>query len=94
VAQLGESLAFDLADALPGEVQGVTDLFEGARVAPVEPVAEAKDLALPGVQGLEQLFDLFAEEPSGDDLERRCGTEVGHDVTEVSVAIGTNGGRG
>jgi hypothetical protein len=53
VAQLGHGAGFDLADALAGEVEVLTDLFEGAGLAAVEAEAEAQDLALALVEGAE-----------------------------------------
>jgi hypothetical protein len=64
VAQLGKGLALDLADALPGEVEGVTDLFQGAGITPVQSVAQAEDLPLPGIEGPQELLDLLAEKAS------------------------------
>ena len=50
MAQLRHGPSLDLADPLPGEVEVLPDLFEGAGLAAVEAEAELQDLALPIVQ--------------------------------------------
>src|SRR5207253_1673 len=57
VAELRHGPGFDLADALPGEVEVFADLFEGAGLAAVEAEAEAEDLPLTLVERPEQLGD-------------------------------------
>ena len=59
----------DLTDPLPGQVEFVTDLFQRARVAPVEAEAEAEDFPLPLVEAAKELFDLGAEHCFGDNFE-------------------------
>jgi hypothetical protein len=47
VAQLGEGLGLDLADALAGHAELAADLLQGAGVAVGEAEAELDDLLLP-----------------------------------------------
>src|SRR5581483_12191075 len=70
VAQLGHGAGFDLADALAGEIEVLTDLFEGAGLAAVEAEAEAQDLALALVKRTEQPADLVGQQRRGRHLER------------------------
>ena len=51
VTQLRHGTGLDLADPFPGQVEVVTDLLEGAGLAPVEPVAQTDDHLLPLVEG-------------------------------------------
>ena len=57
MAQFAQGLGFDLADALPGEPERLTHLLEGARVAAVEAVAQAEDVALARIEPAEHLRD-------------------------------------
>src|SRR5438309_8750239 len=61
VAELGHGPGFDLADALPGQVEVLADLFEGAGLASVEAETEAQDLALALVERAEELGDLLGQ---------------------------------
>src|SRR5690606_3026940 len=79
----------DPADALTGEVEVLADLFEGARLATIEPEAELQDLALALVERSQQAGDLFRQQRSGGDLERRLGRTILDDVAELGVAVFT-----
>jgi hypothetical protein len=48
--ELRHGSGLDLADALPGQVEMLAHLFEGAWLAAVEAEPQTKDLALPLVQ--------------------------------------------
>ena len=61
---------FDLTDALAGQVEVLTDLFQGARLATVQAEAELEDLALTLFEWSEQAADLIGEERNGSCLER------------------------
>jgi hypothetical protein len=41
MTQLGQGFGFDLADALPGELEAPPDLVESTRLTSVEPEAQA-----------------------------------------------------
>ena len=77
----------DLADALPGEVEVLADLFERARLSPIEPEAQGEDLALALVQRRQQLLDLGRQQRGGRDLERRLGRAVLDDVAQLRVTV-------
>src|SRR3954454_3022249 len=70
VAQLGERAVLDLADALPRQLEHLTDLVEGARLAAVEAVAQLEDLALAVVERREELLDLLAHQLLEHRVER------------------------
>ena len=65
VTQLAHRPGLDLADALPGEVEVLADLFERARLAAVETEAQREDLALTLVERGEQLLDLVGQQRGG-----------------------------
>src|SRR5207248_3197641 len=46
VTQLRHRPGLDLADPLPGEVEVLADLLQGAGLTPVQPEAQRQDLAL------------------------------------------------
>src|SRR6266511_39067 len=61
VLQFSDGLGLDLPDALAGDLEDPSDLFEGIGVAIAQAVAELDDLALAVGQGLEDLVDLLLE---------------------------------
>ena len=87
VAQLRHGAGLDLADALPGQVEVLADLFERAGLAAVEAEPELQDLALTVVEGGEQPVDLIGEQRGGGHLEGGLGGPVLDDVAELGVAV-------
>ena len=87
MAELRHRSSLDLADALPGEVEVLADLFEGAGLATVEAEAELEDLALAVVERGEEPVDLLGQERGGGHLEGRLGGAVLDDVAELGVAV-------
>ncbi len=77
----------DLADALPGEVEVLADLFERAGLSPIEPEPQGEDLTLALVQRRQQLLDLGRQQRGGRDLERRLGRAVLDDVAQLGVTV-------
>ena len=60
MAQLRQGGSLDLADPLPGEVEGGADLLQRAGFAPVQTEAEAQDLPLALTQRRQKAVDLAA----------------------------------
>src|SRR5438874_1168349 len=60
-AQLGDGLQLGLAHALTGKPEALAHFFEGAGLATVEPIAQAQDLALAGLEGREEVVHLGGE---------------------------------
>src|SRR4051794_9816227 len=65
VAQLGQGLRLDLADALAGDAELLADLLERAGLAVVEAEAEPDDLLLPVRQPGQRFHDRLAQHPLG-----------------------------
>src|SRR6266542_1078568 len=59
VAELGEGLGFDLADALAGNAELATDLLQGTGAAVQQPEPELDDLPLAGGERLEDGAEVF-----------------------------------
>src|SRR5271165_495701 len=87
VTQLGHGPGLDLTDPLPGQVEVLADLLEGPGLAPVEPEAQAQDLALALVERREEAPDLVGQQGDGGHLERRLGRPVLDDVAQLGVAV-------
>src|SRR5262249_26219792 len=83
--ELADGFGFDLANAFAGNLEDVTDFFEGVAVAVAEAVAELDDFAFAVAQGLEDLVDPTAEHllaGAGGGAFRRA---VGDQIAEVAV---------
>ena len=65
----------------------LADLFQRARLAPVEAEAQPEDLPLPLVEGRQQAVDLDRQERGRRHLERRLGGAVLDHVAELGVAV-------
>src|SRR5690606_6475424 len=65
VAELGQGLGLDLADALPGHPELLADLLEGAGLAVVEPEPQAHHRLLPLVELVEGVDDGPVEHAAG-----------------------------
>src|SRR5947207_12445804 len=87
VAQLGQRLGFDLADALPGDAELLADLFERAGLAVDQPEPQLHDLLLPVRQLAESLLDRLGQHAAGGHLGRGVGTGVLYEVGEVGVVL-------
>ena len=59
--QLEQGAGFDLADALPGEVQVFADLGEGLSGVVLQAEAQADDLGLAAAELFEQSFEVVVE---------------------------------
>jgi len=70
VAQLGQGLGLNLADALPSEPEGATHVLEGVGVAPGQAEPEVEYLLLAVGEGGEGVVELPVDEVSGYPLER------------------------
>src|SRR2546421_10956214 len=87
MAELRHGPRLDLADALTGEVEVLTDFFERARLAAVEAETQLQDLSLALVERGEQPGDLLRQQRGGGYLERRLCRTVFDDVTELGIAV-------
>src|SRR5918992_1933368 len=87
VAQLGEGLGLDLADALAGDPELAADLLEGAGVAVGEAEAELDDLLLPLREGVQDRVELLLEQDEAGRVDRDDGVGVLDEVAEVGVLL-------
>ena len=62
VTHFPQRFGLDLADAFAGDFELFADLFERARLAPVETETQLENFALALVEGSEQARDLFGEQ--------------------------------
>src|SRR6266436_2066814 len=60
--KLADGFGFDLADAFAGDLEDAADLLQRVRIAVLQAVAEANDLALAPGERLEQMFDLLPQD--------------------------------
>src|SRR3954463_2592140 len=90
VAELGQRLRLDLADALASEPELLADLVERARLAVGEAEAQGDDCGLAFRQRLEHAVELPLQQPERDDLggDRRVG--VLDEVAELAVTLVTD----
>src|SRR6266545_4730105 len=90
-AELLQALVLDLPNALPGDVEGAADLVEGARMLPVQPVAELEHLALAARERAEDLPQrLLAERGLGLLVGKRQ-VLVGDEVAELRLVLVADG---
>src|ERR1700693_3543663 len=94
--EAGQSLPFELAYALAGEIQLVTDRLERPRLA-VEAEAELEDAALAlrergggGGERVECAADALAAERLLGLFERIRGVAVGEQVAELALVVGAD----
>src|SRR4029453_1813939 len=87
VAQLGEGLGLDLADALAGDAEFAADLLQGAGVAVGEAEAELDDLLLPLREGVQDRVELLLEQDEAGRVDRDDGVGVLDEVAEVGVLL-------
>ena len=87
MAQLAHCAGFDLTNALAGEVEVFTDLFECARLAAIETEAQLEDFTLAFVERSQQAADLFGQQRCGCYFERRLRRAVFDYVAEFGVAV-------
>ncbi len=87
VAKLRHGPGLDLADPLPGQMEHLADLVEGAGLAPVQAEAQPEDLPLPLVQAVQHFRDLIAQQRHRSGIEWRDGGLVCHQVTQLGVAV-------
>ena len=70
MTQLAHGASFNLSDALTREVEVFADLFERARLAPVETEAQLENFTLALIERSEQASDLLGEQCGRGDFER------------------------
>src|SRR5690606_21179758 len=93
VAELGQRLGLDLADALAGEAEAAADLVERQRAVGVEAEPEREDLALAGREVGEEGPQVLALDGGDRGLERRLRRRVLEQVAELVVPVLADGGR-
>ena len=91
MAQLGQRLAFDLADALARDAEFATDFLESARMAVLKAEAELDDLALTVGKTVEHLLKLLTEHGVGCRVRRCHGTGVLDEVAELGILFLADG---
>ena len=69
----------------------LADFIEGAGLAPVQTETQPKDLPFPLIEGDKHLVDLARQQGRGRGVERGDGRAVLDDVTELGVAVLTEG---
>src|SRR4051794_12910599 len=85
-AEPGERLAFELADALPRQVELVPDRLEGPRLA-LEAEPQLEDPPLPLREGVERTPHALAAERLLGLLERIGGLAVGEEIAELALVV-------
>jgi hypothetical protein len=87
VAQLGESLGFDLADALASDPERLADLFERFRLAAVETEPHPHDLLLALAQLTQHLLDSLVQHRLSRGVGRAVDRVVLDEVGEVGLVL-------
>src|SRR5688500_6975361 len=87
VAELGEGLGFDLADALACYSERLADLFERLRLAAVEAEPHAHDLLLALAQLSEHLLDGLVQHRLRRRICRTVDRVVLDEVGEVGLVL-------
>ena len=82
-----EGLALDLADALARDAELSADLLERARMAVLEPEAQADDLALSFCKSVEHLAQLLLKHGEACSVGRHDGGIVLDEVAELAVFL-------
>src|SRR5438105_10957003 len=91
MAQLGQRLRLDLADALAGDAELSADLLERSGLAgAVKTESQADDLLLALAQLTERLLHRFVEQLAGSGIGRRFRLLVLDEVGEVAVLLLAN----
>ena len=73
MSQFAHGASLNLADALTGEIEVFSNLFEGARFTPVKTEAQLEDLSLTIIERSKQTVDLVRQQRRGGNLERAFG---------------------
>ena len=92
MTQLSEGLGLDLADALPGDVELLSHLFQGTGPSVLDAEAQLEHLLLPGGQGGEHIHQLLLQQGEGGGLGGLAGILVGDEVPQVAVLLLPDGG--
>src|SRR5439155_7057435 len=85
VAELPERLALDLADALAGHGEGLSDLFQGVLATVAHAEAHLEDHLLAGGESLQDLLRLLLEIELDDRVDRRRHRAVLDEIPEMRV---------
>src|SRR5436309_8858591 len=88
--QAGECLAFELPDALAGQVELVADRLERPGLA-FEAEAQLEDAAFPLREGVESAPDALAPQRLLRLVERIGGLAVGEQVAELALVVRADG---
>ena len=92
MADFSQRFRLDLTDALPGDLEFLTDLLEGAGPAVLQSEPELQNLFLARAQGVEHLVELFAQELIGRRFLRGGVVVVRDEIAEVAVVRFADGG--
>src|SRR5690242_18343184 len=90
-AELAQGLGFDLADALAGNVEFLTDFFEGVLALAADTEAEADNLLFLGREGLQDIGGFVADVGIDDGVHRRADPAVFDEIAESGFAIAADG---
>src|SRR5689334_23875233 len=90
-AELAQGLGFDLADALAGNVEFLTDFFEGVLALAADTEAEADTLRFLGREGLQDTGGFVAAVGIDDGVAGRADPA---DFDEISAGGCASRGRG
>src|SRR5690242_9055011 len=83
--QLANCLRLDLANALPGNLENMTDFFQRVAVTVAQAVTQLDDLAFTIAERLKDLRDLAAKHFLGSANRRAFSARIGEQVAEVAV---------
>ena len=89
--QLADGLCLDLADALTGDAEVATHLFQRAGTAIVQTKAETDDLLFTGSQALESLIDLLGHHSAVSSLAGSLGILVGNEIAQRGILFLAHG---
>src|SRR5580658_1592654 len=87
MTELGHRPCLDLTNALTRQVEVLADVLERPRLTPVQPEAEAQNLALTLVKGGKQAVDLEWQQRGGGHLEGRLRRAVLDHVTKLGIPV-------
>ena len=92
VAELAESLGFDLPDALARDLEALADFFQRVLGAVFEAEAHLDDTLFARGEGAENLRGVLLEVDADDGLGGRDGLAIFNEVAEVRVFLFADGG--
>ena len=93
VSQLRHGFGLDLADPFPREIEVLSDLFECPGRGLIEPKAEPNDRRFSLIEWSQEAGDLIGEQGVGCVVKRRDRVDIRHKVSEIAVALVTEGLR-